>query len=231
MLSIKLLAVERKKRQRHPSHLRQNHLFMNCELSAIAYEKKWRLAAIGYVAFCLFYTLTGNLHWRTPVMLAPSDIDAKIPFAAWTIWLYHSQFFFLALNIHWIKKVENLRHVFYSMALASLLSFLIFTVYPTTLPRSFATDSGLTAKAFAFLYALDSAANCFPSLHVSLAWLAAIGVLRESKTIGALMMLWALAITLSTLTTKQHYFVDVIGGLLLAILCSIFVAKFSGAAQ
>jgi membrane-associated phospholipid phosphatase len=199
---------------------------MKCRLPALDYKKRWLWAATGYTVFCLLYTLTGNVLLRTPVRLAPSRLDDLIPLLDWTIWVYHSQLFFLMFSIYAIKRADNLNQVFYSMALCSLLSFSIFMIYPTTILRAAQTNGGLTAKAFAFLYAVDSAANCFPSLHVSLAVLAATGVLREGKNFSALVVIWAILITLSTMTTKQHYFVDVIGGLAVAIICRLVVSKF-----
>lgn len=188
-------------------------------LPLIEPKRKVLVAALGYVAFCLLYTLTGNVHMRPPVVLAPSPLDERVPFLAWTVWVYHSQFFFLAFVIVTIKRRENFSRTFYSMSLASLLSFLIFVLYPTTLPRTMPTGAGLTAKAFDVLYAIDAATNCLPSLHVSLAWLASVGMLHEEKRLGLLACVWAMLITVSTMTTKQHYLVDVVAGLALAAVC------------
>ena len=112
------------------------------------------------------------------------------------------------------------------MGLASLVSFLIFALYPTVIPRLVPTGAGMTAEAFALLYRLDPASNCLPSLHVSLAWLAAAGVLSEGRRSGALFCLWAGFITWSTMTTKQHYLVDVVAGLALAAICRLLVTRF-----
>lgn len=192
---------------------------MKRKLPRITAANRWRAAAVGYVVFCLLYTLTGNLHLRAPVPLAPSPLDVGVPFLAWTVWIYHSQFVFLALTIAVLKREINLSRTLYAMGLASLLAFLIFLIFPTTIPRSVTLDEGVTAQAFAALYAMDAATNCLPSLHVALASLAAAGVMAESRRLGALACLWALLITLSTMTTKQHYAVDVVAGLALALIC------------
>ena len=195
-------------------------------LPAIGPEKKWAVAAASYVAFCLFYTLTGNLHLRSPVELAPSALDQQIPSLAWTVWIYHSQFFLLTLAVAVLKKTGPISRTLYAMGLASMVSFLTFALYPTVIPRAGATGAGLTAAAFALLYGLDSASNCLPSLHVSLAWLAAAGVLAERRRVGAVFCLWAGLITWSTMTTKQHYLVDVVAGLGLAVICRLVATRF-----
>lgn len=200
---------------------------MNVKFPAINIGKKWLWAAVGYLLFCAFYLLAGNLHWRPPVLLNPSRLDDAIPFVEWSIWLYHSQFFFLLLAIHLIGRAENLTRVFYAMAGASLLSFAIFLIYPTTIPRVAQIDSGLAERAFQLLYAVDPPTNCFPSLHVALATLASLAVWSERKVFGRFALLWAVLISLSTMTTKQHFFVDVIGGLLIATVCRSLAIKFS----
>jgi membrane-associated phospholipid phosphatase len=160
-------------------------------------------------------------------LLSPSRLDDSIPFVEWTIWLYHSQFFFLLLTIHLIKRAENVTRVFYAMAGASLLSFGVFLIYPTTIARDVQTGSGLSERALQFLYAVDPPTNCLPSLHVALATLAALALLSERKWAGLFALIWAALICLSTMTTKQHYVVDVIGGLLIAMVCWGLAIKFS----
>ncbi|MEW6130794.1 MAG: phosphatase PAP2 family protein [Acidobacteriota bacterium] len=195
------------------------------KLPVIEIKYKWWVAAISYVSFVLLYTLTGNVHLQTPVVLSPSTIDRRIPFIDWTVWIYHSQFLLLALNIALLKSRENLSRVFYALNFASLLSFFIFFIYPTTIPRLPLNDVGLTREALAMLYAIDAPTNCFPSLHISLAWLSAAGVWRENHQFGAAIILWTLFISLSTLTTKQHFFIDVAGGLVIALACHFLIGK------
>ena len=188
-------------------------------LPAIDRQKKWRVAALSYVAFCLLYTFTGHIHRRPPVELLPSGLDRQIPFLAWSVWIYHSQFFFLALAVAFLKKRDTISRTLYAMGLASLLSFVIFFLYPTTISRTAPLGTGLTAQAFELLYTIDSAANCLPSLHVALAWLAATGVFKERRWPGLLFCVWAGLISASTLTTGQHYLIDVAAGVGLALVC------------
>jgi membrane-associated phospholipid phosphatase len=194
-------------------------------LPVIDRRKRWVVAALGYIAFCLLYTVTGNLHLRPPVELAPSGFDRQTPLLVWTVWIYHSQFLFLAFAVAALKKAETISRTLYAMGLASLVSFLIFALYPTTISRTVSTGTGLTAQAFDLLYRVDSASNCLPSLHVSLAWSAAIGVLRERRWLGVVCCLWAALISGSTMTTKQHYLIDVIAGLALAMVCQSVMTR------
>jgi membrane-associated phospholipid phosphatase len=186
------------------------------KLPAIESKKKWVAVGIGYACFCLLYTLTGRVHLREPARLVPSAIDQAIPFIDWTVFVYLSQFVFLALCIASIKKPATINRTLYGLALASLLSFIAFIIYPTSLPRPPLTG-GIAAIAYKALYLMDADTNCFPSLHVALAGLGALGVMDENRKQGIAALIWAACIAFSTITTRQHYFVDVIGGLIVML--------------
>ena len=100
-----------------------------------------------------------------------------------------------------------LTRAFAAIAIATILSCAIFVVWPTTIPRP-----PVRSAAFDALWLFDVPANCFPSLHVALASIAACFWPRRRW----IAVIWAVAIALSTLTTKQHYAVDVAGGVVVA---------------
>ena len=54
------------------------------------------------------------------------------------------------------------------------------------------------------------------SLHVAQCFIAALVCHRVHRGAGAVAGVWAFLVALSTLFTKQHYVVDVLGGILLA---------------
>jgi membrane-associated phospholipid phosphatase len=62
----------------------------------------------------------------------------------------------------------------------------------------------------------DLAANCFPSMHTSVAFAVLLISLREkSRAYRAMMIVYSVAIILSTVYLEIHWLVDVAGGLLL----------------
>jgi membrane-associated phospholipid phosphatase len=75
----------------------------------------------------------------------------------------------------------------------------------------------LVRHQFDFIYFFDSPANCLPSLHVANSFLATLHWFRRSSGKFWFYIFWTLIICASTLTTKQHYFYDVVGGLLVAV--------------
>jgi membrane-associated phospholipid phosphatase len=196
---------------------------MKLTLVPVKVQHKWVWFGGWYAGFCLLYLGTGLMPLRVPVALPLVPLDARIPFLPWTMWVYLSQFLFLALGIGVLRTTSVINRVWYAMCLATLLSSGVFLCYPMTYPRQPAPTTGVTAAAFRLLYWLDPTSNYFPSLHVALACLMAWGLVQEHKPLGYAAVCWALLICLSTLTTKQHYTVDVLAGFAVAVLCSVVV--------
>jgi hypothetical protein len=183
---------------------------MKITLPVIDRRRKWIAAVIWYAAFCAIYTLTGRYHLRSPSPLALWPPDRLIPFVDWTVWIYASQLLFLCGCYLGVNSAAAISRIVYTVSLASLLAFCVFLIYPIEFPRSATANNEAAASAFRFLYSVDSASNCFPSLHVALAWLSALGVRDERRKAGALALVWAALISISTLTTKQHYLNSII---------------------
>jgi membrane-associated phospholipid phosphatase len=100
-------------------------------------------------------------------------------------------------------------------------SVLIFMLWPTVYPRHlFPLPQNLdyfTNFVFTTLRNGDSPASCCPSLHVSSVYLSSFVFLDDQKGKFPFYFIWGTVIALSTLTTKQHYVIDVVTGLILAI--------------
>lgn len=166
-----------------------------------------RAILLGYLLFCLFYLGAARVGFREPQLLRPSAVDRAVPFLPWTIAVYLSQFAFLFLALWLQTGSRDLTRTFAAIAIATILSCAIFVVWPTAIPRP-----PVRSAAFDALWLFDVPANCFPSLHVALATIAACFWPRRRWVAS----IWAAAIVLSTLTTKQHYAVDVAGGAVVA---------------
>ena len=86
------------------------------------------------------------------------------------------------------------------------------------------TGNSFADWALSVTYQSDSPDNLFPSLHCFMSWLCWIGVRGNDhvpKWYRNLSLVIAIAICISTLTVKQHVFVDAVAGVLLAEICYI----------
>lgn len=184
-------------------------------LPLIEDKAKKRVLVWSAAVFALIYSGLGHCPWTRPVYLPLTDLDRAIPLLPWTLLIYLSDYLFILLALLSLKKAEDFSSAFYRMIVGIVLSFVIFLFFPTVYPRPLLPADPLWGETFLYLHFLDQPTNCFPSLHVSMTLIAAASVppLSRWRSLG---WLWALAICLSTLTTKQHYVWDVLGGAVIA---------------
>ncbi|SFC26181.1 PAP2 superfamily protein [Bacillus sp. OV322] len=167
----------------------------------------------------LLYTWL-NTHPREAVNIS-MPIDDKIPFLSvfivpYIIWY---AFIFGYLFIFWHKNSALYWKTIWSIALGEIICFAIYYFFQTTVPRPSVEGKGMLSALVMLIYSNDEPFNCFPSIHVlttSLIMMTSFhfkktGAVRKwtIHTIGAL-------IILSTLFVKQHVFLDLVGGLLIA---------------
>jgi len=75
-----------------------------------------------------------------------------------------------------------------------------------------------------YIYYLDLGYNSFPSLHVALSLTCSLICFNYNPKYKWL-FIWAGLIILSTVLVKQHYILDVVGGLVLGVLGFLWFRK------
>ena len=152
------------------------------------------------------------------------SIDTLVPFLPWTVTIYFGCYLFWAVNYYLCAKQrpEDRYRFFSADILAKGICLLFFILLPTTNVRPEITGDGLWAMGMKLLYSIDDADNLFPSIHCLVSWLCWVGV-RTDKSVP-LVYRWisfvlAVAVCVTTLSTRQHVMVDVISGVLLAEVC------------
>lgn len=165
-------------------------------------------------AYWVFYMYPNMFATWPPHLLPLLRIDRETPFLPWTFFIYTSDYtiFLFVIALHQNKES------FHSMARMCFATLVIcgtfFVLYPTTYPRpSYPVEaSALERLLMDVVWTADSPRNCFPSMHVALTGVATWSLRNHSKKVFGFFLVWSLLIFASTLTTKQHYFVDIVGG-------------------
>lgn len=188
-------------------------------------SKEIQLVLIGALIWNVtVYFGTRLVAWSWPHHDITTTFDMRFPFMPWTIVIYIGSYLFWVVN-YCICAVQDRqeRHRFFCADwMAKIIALIIFLTFPTTNLRPEITGNGLWDVSMKLLYWVDRPDNLFPSLHCLVSWLCWIGV-RKRKDVSVFYrygsLLIAVAICLSTMTTKQHVLVDVIGGIALAEIC------------
>ena len=175
----------------------------------------WRLARFIPIVGILYagYQILNRWHLRPPQWLPLSAVDRAIPVLPWTVWPY----LFLAGCIGLILAAWR-RSTFWRAMQALMIGYpidlLIFAVFPTTYPRvETVPGDGWTQMAFNFLFAVDTPANCFPSGHITAPLIACWALATDFPRARIPLWIAFAGLSVTILTTKQHYVVDLFGGL------------------
>lgn len=188
----------------------------------ITQENKYVMGSILGVLAAALYMATNHIHIFTPQLLPMTWIDQAIPFLPHTVFVYTSEYF-LFLTVYLLSRdIVNLNRYAYAFLTLQMASILIFLFWPTTFPRDLyplpENLDAFTYNVFSSLRVADTPASCAPSLHVSSVYLSSFMFLNEQRKKFPWFFLWATAIAITTLTTKQHYLIDVVSGFGMAVL-------------
>lgn len=143
-------------------------------------------------------------------------LDRAIPLEPNWMLAYGSIWIFAFLPVFVVREPALTRRAMLAILAVIVISYVGFLVYPTVLPRSETVGDGFLEHALEVNYSLDPPYNCFPSLHVAWAFVAALTSYRVHRGVGIAALVWATIVGVSTLYTKQHYVVDVIAGVAVA---------------
>jgi membrane-associated phospholipid phosphatase len=185
----------------------------------VAYLAFRTLLASTFVSLLPMYFVIGDLT-RNWTMHAPEvALDRLISVQpGWTL-VYASLYVFIVpLPLLVVRQRDLFRRALQAYLGVMLVSYAGFVLYPTVAPRpSGGLGDGFAAWSLQLIYALDQPYGCFPSLHVAYSFVSALTCHRVHRGVGLAATVWAALIGVSTLYTKQHYVVDVAGGVAAAL--------------
>ena len=165
------------------------------------------------------YSLVAYLQARDGVTLheLPTPIDAWVPLTPAAVLLY---LWLIPQALIPLAIVED-RRVLFRGALAYLTlttaGLPFWLLWPVTVPRDPVAVVDLFTWGLAITRWIDPPTNCFPSMHVAASFLAARIVQRCDPALGRWMLAAAAGITWSTLALDQHWLLDGVAGLALAL--------------
>ena len=136
-------------------------------------------------------------------------IDKFIPKKTWFIYIYNFLYYIgFGILLIYIKSYKEFINIcFYAiLLLLSLVSF--FMIFPSKLHNN-TRDINESNIFLKLTQHLDNTTNAFPSAHVAISVFIAIIL---NKYIGIIAYLFPILIFISCLFTKQHLFIDCIGG-------------------
>ncbi len=179
------------------------------------------LILIQTAMFFLSKLVQGNPH------IIGNFIDEAIPFNVWFIIPYYSWYILIFAVPYYIFLKDKNRFYKYiiNYFFISLFANIIFLFYPSIVIRPEFETTGILTFMTNFIYWIDNPAiNCFPSLHcaISMLFILIICTMKNANIRFKIFIFFmSILIMFSTLFTKQHVFVDLVSGDILALIVYI----------
>lgn len=182
----------------------------------------WRLAATGLVlalAILGYQAIGFNVDPAESRDLA-TPLDLAIPLVPWTVVLYSWVYTTMLYPLFTVRCDRLFGRVVGAYTLVLAVSLACYALVPVTTlpirpPLASLDEGALFGWALRFTYEFDPPYNAFPSLHLSVATLAALTAHRARPAYGWLAAPVVLGIALTIFTTRQHYLADGLAGLAL----------------
>lgn len=147
-------------------------------------------------------------------------LDDAIPVQPWAMYLYAWVYTAMVYPAFCVRCPYLFRRVFLGYAIVVVVSLLSWVAFPVTAAGLRASTEGLDLSVFhewglKLNYTLDPPANCFPSLHLSIAVLAGLSAYTARPRWGWLAVLPVAGIAYAIVAVKQHFIADGVAGALL----------------
>lgn len=150
-----------------------------------------------------------------------NGFDRMVPLIPSFVLIYFVCYVFWIVNYILVGRVGHehcMRFVFADIT-SRVICAVFFILIPTTNIRPEIVGSGFCEDLMRHLYIIDAPENLFPSIHCLVSWFCYIGI-RKQKSVPRwyriFSCIFALLVCVSTQVTKQHYIIDVFGGIIIA---------------
>lgn len=192
-------------------------------------ERRWPMVIAVTAWLLIAYGIPNKLSLFPPTPVPLLELDSMISFSPLWVWPYISYYLLLLVPYFVTNDEKIMNQMIYSYVVAAALSALFFLMFPTVLDRelypTMHAGDFMSVLALDVIRTIDNSVNCFPSMHVTLTTIASLSLIRISRRWAWVALPWALAIYYSTVATKQHYALDVMGGFFLGISIFVFFAN------
>lgn len=181
------------------------------------------------VSLIPFYILIPELLPARELHAPELALDRLLPLEPPWALVYGALYLFLILlPILAVRQQEHIGRTVSAYLTVWITAYVFFVAFPTVAPRPpEVIGEGFAVWGLRALYSADPPYNCFPSLHVAHSFVSALTCYRLHRGLGAATVAAASLVGLSTLFTKQHYVLDVVAGVLIALVAyAVFLRRY-----
>lgn len=183
-----------------------------------------------YYGKLMMYKASNRIN--TDYHIVEMKIDELIPFCKYFVFFYFLYYWFSQLQL-WIVSFYD-RRKFYRMLIAAAITCIacniVFICYQVKMIRPEITDTDFFSRWVQWVYNHDGKAmNCLPSIHAVMGVIMIIGGWKTGKMpkwLSITSIIFGVGCILSTVFIKQHYFIDMVLGVIVIIIFYALVVYF-----
>lgn len=175
---------------------------------------------VGVAFFSVYPTCNWLSSQRTETYPLYIDLELTIPLVPEFFWLYMSMYVLFFLPPFFLNT-DQLKRLGKQLIGATIVSGVIFLLIPTSLGfERVKPEDPFYSSLYEQLFSIDLPHNLVPSLHVIFSAIIVFAIVEgmNKKAAKVCTWVWLFLLCLSTLLVHQHHVLDVITGLLIAVL-------------
>lgn len=157
-------------------------------------------------------------YWKIPV-------DDLIPLVPFFIIPYIGYFFIVIASVILLWNTPLIDGFLKSYIVSYIIAAIFWYLFPNGVARPVITKTDPFSRLTKFIYSHDDDTNGFPSAHVFASLICSYFLTMAFPANGVLIWSSGLLIIISTLLVKQHYILDILGGVIVFFL-SIIIGAF-----
>lgn len=186
----------------------------------------------GWLVYFALFFLTENLIPAESCYSVHIPLDDKIPFCEWFVIPYVSWYGLIAFSLGYfllydVGSFKDLSKYIIITQLVAMTAYILFPTRQDLRPAEFPRDN-ILSQIVGLIYSVDTNTGVCPSLHVGYS-LGIISVWLKRKNSSfvwkTVVVIWALAICLSTMFVKQHSALDFLAAIPMCLSAELLVYR------
>jgi membrane-associated phospholipid phosphatase len=182
-------------------------------------------AGFGVALFILIgYTLlsTWNVDRFTdgglPAMALWTRLDRAVPVVPEAIWPYALYYVLVMMPLFAVRRWKELGEVVSAYLLVTISAWVVYALWPVRMEYPHLVCGGrFSCEVLLRLWSMDMGVNVMPSLHAAHSALAAAIFWSYRNRAWPLIAIGAAAVSIAAVLTRQHYILDIVAGVALAL--------------
>lgn len=152
--------------------------------------------------------------------------DDLIPFIPIFIIPYIGYFFYIVTTIILLWNTQFINNFFITYIISYILAGLFWYLFPNGVKRPVITKTDVFSKLTRFIYKYDDDTNGFPSAHILASLICSYFLSLVFPQQLLLIWLVNFFICISTIFVKQHYILDILGGVIFFLISILLGGLF-----